>query len=67
VIEEEVTPEQYVADPFASNIIEIKDNEELAEEPLIDEPVTGAGNDDLWVDDKGQDDEEEEQELEPAE
>jgi len=44
-----VTPEKYVADPFARNLVEIKQNEELAEEPLVDEPVTGAGNDDLWV------------------
>tara|TARA_R110000824_G_scaffold65911_1_gene171280 strand:+ start:104 stop:352 length:249 start_codon:yes stop_codon:yes gene_type:complete len=75
VIEEEVTPEEYVADPFATNLIEIKENEDLADEPLIDEPVTGAGNDDLWVsgvecerDNSGKcliDDEEEE--LEPAE
>lgn len=49
VIEEEVTPEKYETDPFASNTIEIKENQELAEDPLIDEPVTGAGNDDLWV------------------
>jgi hypothetical protein len=75
VIEEEVTPEKYVADPFATIPIEIKDNEELSNEPLIDEPVTGAGNDDLWVsgsDCEGDDAEncpkdEEENELEPAE
>tara|TARA_R100001244_G_scaffold39766_7_gene35893 strand:+ start:7505 stop:17986 length:10482 start_codon:yes stop_codon:yes gene_type:complete len=77
VIEEEVTPERYEADPFASNPIEIKENEQLAEDPLIDEPVTGAGNDDLWTsgsdcerDNAGNcqpDDEEEEKEKEPAE
>jgi len=49
VIEEEVTPEESVADPLATNLIEIREIEDLAEEPLIDEPVTGAGNDDLWV------------------
>ena len=75
VIEEEVTPEKYVADPFATIPITIKENEELSNEPLIDEPVTGAGNDDLWVresDCEGDDAEncqvgEEENELEPAE
>ncbi|MEP6347415.1 MAG: hypothetical protein ABJ044_00005 [Parasphingorhabdus sp.] len=66
MIEEEVTPEEYTADPFATNLIEIKENEELADEPLIDEPVTGAGNDDLWVS-EAEDEEEEEEELEPAE
>jgi len=49
VIEQEVTPEEYESDPFASNPVEIKENEDLLENPLIDEPVTGAGNDDLWV------------------
>jgi hypothetical protein len=44
----------------------------LADDPLIDEPVTGAGNDDLWVDEEDEDEdeddeEEEEEELEPAE
>ncbi|WP_339826455.1 hypothetical protein [uncultured Parasphingorhabdus sp.] len=77
VIEEEVTPEQYAADPLASNLIEIKEIEDLADDPLIDEPVTGAGNDDLWVngfdcelDNSGKcqtEDDEDEEELEPAE
>lgn len=67
VIEEEVTPKKYVADPFASTPIEIKENAELAEEPLIDEPVTGAGNEDLWVGEAEEDDEEQEEALEPAE
>ncbi|NQV95178.1 MAG: hypothetical protein HQ482_08630 [Sphingomonadales bacterium] len=73
VIEEEVTPEKYVPNPFATNTIEIEENAELVEDPLIDEPVTGAGNDDLWVEVEGEgegeedEDEEEEQELEPAE
>ncbi len=52
VIEEEVTPMEdgsVVSDPFETNLIEIKENEEYIDDPLIDEPVTGAGNDDLWV------------------
>lgn len=55
VIEEEVTPREdgsIVSDPFETNLIEIKDNEEYVDDPLIDEPVTGAGNDDLWVSDE---------------
>ncbi|WP_417591830.1 beta strand repeat-containing protein [Parasphingorhabdus sp.] len=77
VIEEEVTPEKYEADPLATNLIEIKENEDLINDPLIDEPVTGAGNDDLWVrefdcelNNSGQcqtDEDEDEEELEPAE
>jgi len=52
IIEEEVTPSDdgsRVSDPFETNLIEIKDNEEYVDDPLIDDPVTGAGNDDLWV------------------
>ncbi|MEH6788989.1 hypothetical protein, partial [Parasphingorhabdus sp.] len=75
VIEEEVTPEEYEADPFASNLIELKRSPDPSEDPLIDEPVTGAGNDDLWVDqsecesgDSGEcQGNEEEKEREPAE
>lgn len=33
--------------PFAL-LIEIRENERLPNEPLIDDPVTGTGNDDLW-------------------
>lgn len=32
-----------------SLLIELRDLERLPNEPLIDDPVTGAGNDDLWV------------------
>jgi Nidogen-like len=31
-----------------SVLIQFKDTDVLAEDPLIDDPVTGAGNDDLW-------------------
>ena len=75
VIEEEVTPENYENDPLDTNIIEIKKNEGFVDEPLIDEPVTGAGNDDLWAEgsDCGEDGEENcqtdeaDEELEPVE
>lgn len=32
-----------------SMIIDLAEQEEYGRDPLIDEPVTGAGNDDLWV------------------
>ncbi|MEQ1509995.1 MAG: DUF4097 family beta strand repeat-containing protein, partial [Sphingopyxis sp.] len=31
--------------------IHIRDVEPLRDEPLLDEPITGSGNDDLWVED----------------
>ncbi|MEH6757463.1 MAG: hypothetical protein V7676_08130 [Parasphingorhabdus sp.] len=52
IIEEEVAPDEdgsLVSDPFETNLIELKETEEFIDDPLIDEPVTGAGNDDLWV------------------
>ncbi|MEP3449952.1 MAG: hypothetical protein ABJN65_01400 [Parasphingorhabdus sp.] len=79
VIEEEVTPKSgsLVTDAFETNLIELKDTEEYADDPLIDEPVTGAGNDDLWIDETSCEGAEEgencgvggpiEEELEPAE
>ncbi|WP_164115409.1 hypothetical protein [Sphingorhabdus sp. Alg239-R122] len=51
VIEEGLDPDTS-GDPgsfFLSPLIELKDFEEFGYEPLIDEPVTGAGNDDLWL------------------
>ncbi len=51
VIEEGLDPDSS-GDPgsfFLSPLIELKDFEEFGYEPLIDEPVTGAGNDDLWL------------------
>ncbi len=35
-------------DPYNS-LISIRDSEPPADEPLLDEPITGSGNDDLWV------------------
>jgi hypothetical protein len=43
--------------PLPFGLIQLKDVEELGYEPIIDDPVTGAGNDDLW----SVDDEEEEE------
>jgi hypothetical protein len=36
-------------------LIELKDVVELLDNPIIDDPVTGAGNDDLWAVDDDQD------------
>ena len=55
IIEEEVTADEdgsVVNDPFETNLIELKETEEFVDDPLIDEPVTGAGNDDLWMSDE---------------
>jgi hypothetical protein len=39
--------------PLPFGLIQLKDVEALGYEPIIDDPVTGAGNDDLWsVDDE---------------
>ena len=79
IIEEEVTPpeEAVSSDPFETNLIELRDTEDNIDDPLIDEPVTGAGNDDLWAvdqicenpsdDDCRIDDPADNAELEPAE
>ncbi|MEY4270136.1 MAG: hypothetical protein RLZZ58_1352, partial [Pseudomonadota bacterium] len=34
---------------FLTTLIELRDIDPLAGEPLLDDPVTGAGNDDLWI------------------
>jgi hypothetical protein len=33
---------------FVTPIIELADSDPLVEPPLVDEPITGVGNDDLW-------------------
>lgn len=35
--------------PFPTMVVELKEFEPFGYPPLIDEPVTGAGNDDLWM------------------
>jgi len=55
VIEEEVKPNETIAvtvpNPFQTNLIDIKDSKDRAEDGLIEEPVTGSGNADLWTGD----------------
>ncbi|MEP4604867.1 MAG: hypothetical protein ABJZ89_07815 [Parasphingorhabdus sp.] len=79
VIEEEVKSTESIAvvDPFSVTLIQIKNAEDTSELGLIDEPVTGAGNDDLWTRDSNceeggeggcsSDEDIEEPALEPAE
>lgn len=44
-----VDPEEPLAAPGAM-LIELAEQDEFRDDPLIDEPVTGAGNDDFWQD-----------------
>ena len=51
ISEEEATADQTMdltMDPTENSIVQIKTNDNLSESSLLDEPVTGAGNDDLW-------------------
>ncbi len=41
-------PDQRAGDEFPTALIELKEFETFGYPPLIDEPVTGSGNDDLW-------------------
>ena len=53
LIEELIAREDEIPATFSEGIesvlIEIRDPEEYGEAPLIDDPVTGAGNEDLWI------------------
>lgn len=49
LIDTQVDPETPLPDAASSMIIEFRQNPESQRDPLIDEPVTGAGNDDLWI------------------
>ena len=50
VIDDINDPGSVTIDPIDSPLIELRDFERFGFQPLIDEPVTGAGNDDLWSD-----------------
>jgi hypothetical protein len=41
-------PDQTGNNQFPTALIEVKEFETFGYPPLIDEPVTGSGNDDLW-------------------
>ncbi len=60
LIEEELGDEGgLVAGLVEGNLITINPDNEFNDDPLIDDPVTGAGNEDLWVSDEEEEDEEE--------
>ena len=45
------TPNQRTADGCtvsASQLVQVENNDPLFTPPLVDEPITGVGNDDLW-------------------
>jgi len=45
---ESPVPEQGEGSLFVAPLIELADTEPLITPPLVDEPITGVGNDDLW-------------------
>jgi hypothetical protein len=47
-ISQPVDPDQSASNLFPTALIEVKEFETFGYPPLIDEPVTGSGNDDLW-------------------
>lgn len=49
VIEEEVDDDGDDGVTLAQSLITMRDLDPLTGEPLLDDPVTGAGNDDLWT------------------
>lgn len=53
LIEEEIAAEDTttVTGPIEAPLIEIDEPAEYADDPLIDDPITGAGNEDLWTSD----------------
>ncbi|GAA4643337.1 hypothetical protein GCM10023115_12970 [Pontixanthobacter gangjinensis] len=73
LIEEEIEDETEAGLAVDTMIIEFRDDPQRELDPLINEPVTGAGNEDLWVsEDECETDDEtctalSEEELEPAE
>ena len=48
-LEPPVTPGNPGEGTLSSTLIQLQDNEPLISPPLVDEPITGVGNDDLWV------------------
>ncbi len=41
---------------FGGMLIEMRESDRMREDPLLDDPVTGAGNEDLWTSDEDCDD-----------
>jgi hypothetical protein len=53
LIDEGLDPEQTIqSGTIEGGLIELRPDSAFAADPLIDDPVTGAGNEDLWVSDE---------------
>jgi hypothetical protein len=48
-LEPPVTPGNPGEGTLSGTLIQLQDNQPLISPPLVDEPITGVGNDDLWV------------------
>jgi filamentous hemagglutinin family protein len=44
-----VSPDNSGMGGLSGTLVQLEDNEPLIAPPLLDEPITGVGNDDLWV------------------
>ncbi len=49
VVEEETETDEGDGNTLPQPLITMRDLDPLTGEPLLDDPVTGAGNDDLWT------------------
>ena len=67
LIDDQVEDDSPLEGSIVSMVVEFREDPEQQEDPLLDEPVTGAGNEDLWTDDASECAEEESCEMEPAE
>ncbi|TRD12232.1 hypothetical protein FGU71_10405 [Erythrobacter insulae] len=66
LIDDQVEKESPVVETVSTILVEMREDPEQQQDPLLDEPVTGAGNEDFWFGEEEQQTEDEE-ELEPAE
>ncbi|MCK0127895.1 hypothetical protein [Erythrobacter sp. F6033] len=69
LIDDQVEEDSPLTDTVSTILVELREDPEQQEDPLLDEPVTGAGNEDFWFaeDEEEEGEEENEEELEPAE
>ena len=67
LIDDQVNPDSPLTDGISSMVIDIRRDPDQQDDPLLDEPVTGAGNEDLWIETEDCSGTDEECELEAAE
>ncbi len=48
LIEDQIEPDSPAGDTIVSMVVEFRTDPERSPDPLLDEPVTGAGNEDFW-------------------